>query len=42
MNKLTDTFKIYNGVEIPCVGLGTWQSKDEVARISVLSALSHG
>lgn len=42
MNSLTDTFKIYNGVEIPCVGLGTWQSKDEIARISVLSALSHG
>lgn len=42
MNNLNDTFKIYNGVEIPCMGLGTWQSKDEVARISVLSALSHG
>lgn len=41
MNKITDTFKINNGVEIPCMGLGTWQSKDEVARISVLSALSH-
>ena len=42
MNNLNDTFKLYNGVEIPCMGLGTWQSKDEVARISVLSALSHG
>ncbi len=42
MNKITDTFKIGNGVEIPCMGLGTWQSKDETARISVLSALSHG
>ena len=41
MNKITDTFKISNGVEIPCMGLGTWQSKDEVARISVLGALSH-
>ena len=41
MNKITDTFKLYNGVEIPCMGLGTWQSKDETARISVLSALSH-
>ncbi len=41
MNKITDTFKISNGVEIPCMGLGTWQSKDEVVRISVLSALSH-
>ena len=42
MNSLNDTFKIYNGVEIPCMGLGTWKCKDEEARISVLSALSHG
>lgn len=42
MEKITDTFKIYNGVEIPCMGLGTWKCKDEEARISVLSALSHG
>ena len=41
MNKITDTFTITNGVEIPCMGLGTWQSKDEIARISVLAALSH-
>ncbi|MBQ4051451.1 MAG: aldo/keto reductase [Oscillospiraceae bacterium] len=39
---LNDTYKISNGVEIPCVGLGTWQSKDDVARIAVLSALSFG
>ena len=42
MNSIQDTFRTYNGVEIPCMGLGTWQSKDEVARISVLCALSHG
>ncbi len=42
MNTMTDTFKMSNGAEIPCMGLGTWQSKDETARISVLSALSHG
>lgn len=42
MNKITDTFKLNNGVEIPCMGLGTWQSKDEIAKLSVLSALSHG
>ena len=41
MNEITDTLKITNGVEIPCMGLGTWQSKDEIARISVLAALSH-
>lgn len=42
MEKITDTFKIFNGIEIPCMGLGTWKCKDEEARISVLSALSHG
>ena len=42
MNNISDTFEIYNGVKIPCMGLGTWQSKDDIARISVLSALSHG
>lgn len=42
MNSLNRAFKMYNGVEIPCIGLGTWQSRDEIARISVLSALSHG
>ncbi|MDO5516573.1 MAG: aldo/keto reductase [Clostridium sp.] len=26
MNKITDTFKLENGVEIPCIGFGTWQS----------------
>lgn len=42
MKSLTDTFPLYNGVEIPCVGLGTWQSPDDTARNAVLSALSHG
>ena len=42
MKSLTDTFKLYNGVEIPCVGLGTWQSTDETAKNAVLSALSLG
>jgi diketogulonate reductase-like aldo/keto reductase len=42
MKSLTDTFKISNGVEIPCMGLGTWQSKDIDAKWSVLTALSHG
>ena len=41
MNRITDTFKLNNGVEIPCMGLGTWQSKDEIAKLSVLAALSH-
>lgn len=42
MRSLTDTFKLYNGVEIPCIGLGTWQSPDETAKNAVLSALSLG
>jgi len=42
MNSIRDTYKLHNGAEIPCVGLGTWQSTDEVARVAVLSALSHG
>ena len=41
MNKITDTFDLNNGVKIPCMGLGTWQSKDEIAKLSVLAALSH-
>lgn len=41
MNRITDTFKLNNGVEIPCLGLGTWQSNDETAKLSVLAALSH-
>ena len=39
---LNDTFKISNGVEIPIMGLGTWQSDDTTAKMAVLAALSHG
>ena len=42
MKALTDTFQLYNGVRIPCVGLGTWQSPDDTAKNAVLSALSLG
>ena len=43
MNKLTDTFKLSNGVEIPCLGYGTWQTPDgEVTRQGVLDALRLG
>lgn len=38
-----DVFKLYNGVEIPAIGFGTWQSKDgEEAYNSVLWALEAG
>lgn len=43
MKKLTDTFVLKNGVEIPCVGFGTWQSPDgEVAINAVQHAVQCG
>lgn len=40
---LTDTYTLSNGVEIPVVGFGTWQTPDgEVAEASVLAALKAG
>ena len=43
MNKLTDTFKLSNGVEIPCIGFGTWRSPDgETAYNAVRKALEVG
>ena len=42
MKSLTDTYTLYNGFNIPCMGLGTWQSPDETAKNAVLSALSLG
>ena len=43
MNKLTDTFTLKNGVGIPCVGFGTWQTPDgDVAVNSVKCAIEAG
>lgn len=43
MHSLTDAYKLSNGVEIPCIGFGTWQTPDgDVAVASVLSALQAG
>ena len=43
MKDLRDTFKLSNGVEIPCVGFGTWQSPDgEIAASAVAEAISAG
>jgi diketogulonate reductase-like aldo/keto reductase len=40
---LTDTYKLANGLEIPKVGFGTWQSKDgEEAYNAVKWALEAG
>ena len=37
MNKLTDTFELYNGVRVPCVGYGTYLTPDgEIAKNSVV------
>ncbi|KAF1298114.1 2,5-diketo-D-gluconic acid reductase [Enterococcus sp. JM4C] len=43
MNSLTSTYKLSNGIEIPVVGFGTWQTPDgEVAVQSVKEALKAG
>lgn len=43
MQKLTDTFKLWNDVEIDCVGYGTWLTPDgEVAVEAVKEALKAG
>lgn len=43
MNSLKDYYKLSNGVEIPCVGLGTWQAENgEIAISSVKDALVAG
>lgn len=39
---LTDTYTLYNGVKIPQVGFGTWQSTGDEAYHSVLAALNAG
>ncbi|GAA0370900.1 aldo/keto reductase [Alkalibacterium iburiense] len=39
---LTDTYKMNNGLEIPVVGFGTWQSSNEEAKQAVLWALEAG
>lgn len=36
------SFDLYNGVMIPCLGLGTWQTDGETTIASVLSALEAG
>ena len=43
MKKMTDAFILANGVEIPCVGFGTWQTPDgECAVESVKAAIKSG
>ena len=43
MNKITDCYTLSNGVQIPCIGFGTWQSADgEEAYSAVRTALDCG
>ena len=43
MNHQTDTYRLSNGVGIPCIGFGTWQTPDgDVAVRSVASAIEAG
>jgi len=43
MKKLTDGFQLSNGVSLPCVGYGTWQTPDgEIASKSVKLAIEAG
>lgn len=42
-NSLTDCYELCNGVKIPCIGFGTWQSSDgQEAYNAVYSALECG
>lgn len=43
MKSLTDTYKLGNGLEIPVVGFGTWQTpNDDIGYQAVLKALESG
>jgi len=43
MKSLTDCYELQNGVKIPCIGFGTWQTPDgEVAVSSVKEAIVQG
>lgn len=41
-NKLTDTFQLNNGKEIPCIGYGTYQTSNEEVYDAVTAALKAG
>ena len=43
MNSLTDCYKLSNGVEIPCIGFGTWQTPTgDIAATAVRTAIESG
>ncbi len=42
MNKLTDGYKLSNGVSIPCIGFGTFLTPEDEVTLSVKAALEAG
>lgn len=42
MNSRTDVRRVQNGVEMPCIGFGTWKTPDEAAKNAVIEALRAG
>lgn len=42
MNSIADCYTLYNGVQVPCVGFGTWKMPDDVAAASVACAIENG
>ena len=39
MKSLQDKYILRNGVEVPCIGFGTWKMPDEVAENAVKAAI---
>lgn len=43
MKSLSDSYQLYNGVQIPCIGFGTWQTPNgEIAVSAIKDALKLG
>jgi len=42
IKSFTDCFELDNGVQIPCMGLGTWQTSHETTENAVKSAIAAG
>ena len=42
MNTYRDSFTLSNGVHIPCIGLGTWQTDGDTTKAAIHTALAAG
>ena len=42
MDSVNGAFRLYNGVEIPCPGFGTWQTPEDTAAKAVACAIEAG